>query len=388
MPRDIRPSLAFLLTLSIAIVVRGASTAPLTPGQGVPAPPRIRSTLTTSTTTAPAGAVSKAYCGIRCLYAAAIAQGLQIDGMDLIRPEYVGSREGSSINELTRAAADHGLHTFPFVDGTIAMLRRTTHPVLLHVESTPASGQYDHFVLYLGTRGNNLLILDPASETSPLVRSVDPASIAFIWDSTGLIVSLDPIKARDLAGSVLPILGWGTVLAIAILGIKHWRRPGRLPLPAGAVSPTLWLEITAILLTSLLAPPLWALCTHDGPLAQAEQLRLTEQGHLAQFMPRMAFADAQRAIASHSTLFVDARYAADYSAGHLPGAINLPITYSIGLLRARLVEVSADRHIVVYCQSRGCPLAKTVAGNLMRAGFNSVQLLDGGWEEWSKWSKP
>lgn len=46
------------------------------------------------------------------------------------------------------------------------------------------------------------------------------------------------------------------------------------------------------------------------------------------------------------TLIVDVRTPSEYSAGHLPGAVNIPIDE----LRQRLAEVPQDRPLIVYCQ--------------------------------------
>jgi hypothetical protein len=137
--------------------------------------------------------VLKAYCGVRCLYAAAIAEGMPLTPTDLVRPEYIGSKEGSSIEELQRAATDHGLHAFAFANGNIAILSAASHPVILHVESQAGTSRYDHFVLYLGHRGDKLLILDTTAPPGEPAREVDDRDLSLIWDGAGIVISKNPI---------------------------------------------------------------------------------------------------------------------------------------------------------------------------------------------------
>jgi rhodanese-related sulfurtransferase len=339
--------------------------------------------------TPPATRASMAHCGVRCLYAAARAEGLRLDGKDLVRPEYIGSREGSSIEELELAARDHGLHTFAFVDGTIGALRSATHPVILHVESVPGSGRYDHFVLYLGSRNSQLLVLDTVTDPGEPARQLSPRDIELIWDGTGLIISKHPIEGRLLSASVSQLMCWGGgIVGLIILvrrllsrtRISTFRSSSALASRMGPVA-----EMLAIVTLSLLAPTVSAVCADTGLLAHKQQVSKVEQTHIAQFLRRISLAEAARCVASGSAVFVDARYAADYSNGHLPGAINLPVTASAGMVRACMAGVRMDVPVVVYCQSRGCPFSKAVAGELLQEGYSAVQLMDGGWQEWSAW---
>jgi rhodanese-related sulfurtransferase len=58
-------------------------------------------------------------------------------------------------------------------------------------------------------------------------------------------------------------------------------------------------------------------------------------------------AEARRLVAE-GALLLDVRSPGEFSGGHLPGAINVPVQE----LEARLREVGPDeRHVVVYCRS-------------------------------------
>ena len=332
-------------------------------------------------------AVSKAYCGIRCLYAAAATEGVIFPGADLVRPEYVGSREGSSIEELDLAGRDHGLHTFAFANGTIGALRAAGHPVILHVESDPGSGRYDHFVLYLGQRQQNLLVLDPAGMPREPAQLRSPHDIELIWDGAGIIVSKTPIQTRLLTASLgqVALYGGCVICLIALIKLGVPRIRSSTIQRFASLGPAA--EVLAIITLATLAPAVSAFCTDGGFLAHAEQIRLVEQSHAAYFLPRVSLLDAARCLADGSAVFVDARYSADYGNGHIAGAINVPVTASAEMVRAYMRDARRNLPVIVYCQSRSCPFSKAVAVALLKQGYKSVELLDGGWAEWSAWKQ-
>jgi len=80
-------------------------------------------------------------------------------------------------------------------------------------------------------------------------------------------------------------------------------------------------------------------------------------------------ADARRLVTEGARL-LDVRTPAEYSAGHLPGAINVPLQ----TLERRLGDVGArDRAVIVYCASgHRSAHAKRV---LERGGFTTVHNL-------------
>ena len=349
--------------------------------------PAVGASVTTTTVRAeqPTEREVKAFCGIRCLYAAALSQGLTFPAADLVKPRYVGSREGSSIEELELAARDHGLHTFAFVNGTIDSLRLTSCPVILHVESVPGSGRYDHFVLCLGVRGKNILVLDTAATPGEPAQAIKPRDLQLIWDGTGLIVSKAPMENAIFAAPWrdLVLYGGAFICIVALGKLFFVRRP--IPILRRVASLGVGAEVLAIITLALLAPSAFALCADGGLLAHSAQVALIEQTHAAYFLPRVSLVDAEKDLTAGSAVFVDARYAADYGSGHIPGAINVPVTAGAAMASLYMHGVGKDSPVIVYCQSKSCPFSKSVATGLLQQGYTSVRLLDGGWQEWSAW---
>ncbi len=70
---------------------------------------------------------------------------------------------------------------------------------------------------------------------------------------------------------------------------------------------------------------------------------------------------------------LDVRPPEEYRAGHIPGAISVPLKE----LKARLSTLPRDREIVAYCRGPYCVLAVDAVKLLRSRGFMAVRLEDG-----------
>jgi ArsR family transcriptional regulator len=74
---------------------------------------------------------------------------------------------------------------------------------------------------------------------------------------------------------------------------------------------------------------------------------------------------------------IDTRPEEEFTAGHLPNAINLPVSE----LKRRLRELPRDQEIVAYCRGPYCVLSYEAVAELRRRGFKAFRLEDG-YPEW------
>ncbi|MES9863236.1 MAG: metalloregulator ArsR/SmtB family transcription factor [Candidatus Thiodiazotropha sp. 4PDIVS1] len=74
---------------------------------------------------------------------------------------------------------------------------------------------------------------------------------------------------------------------------------------------------------------------------------------------------------------LDVRPPEEYAAGHLPGAINIPVKE----LEKRLKELDAGLEVVAYCRGPHCVLAFDAVAKLRQQGIKAHRL-DGGLPEW------
>jgi ArsR family transcriptional regulator len=70
---------------------------------------------------------------------------------------------------------------------------------------------------------------------------------------------------------------------------------------------------------------------------------------------------------------LDVRPADEFAAGHLPGAINIPLSE----LESRIAELDRAEEIVAYCRGAYCVLAFEAVATLRARGFTAHRLQDG-----------
>lgn len=82
-------------------------------------------------------------------------------------------------------------------------------------------------------------------------------------------------------------------------------------------------------------------------------------------------------------VFIDARAARDYIAGHIIGALNVHAAQSMESIRLLLKSLPRDAPIIVYCSGSRCQSSVFLAQILIeRMGFTRVQVFHAGWQGW------
>ncbi len=74
---------------------------------------------------------------------------------------------------------------------------------------------------------------------------------------------------------------------------------------------------------------------------------------------------------------IDVRPLDEFAAGHIPGAVHLPLAE----LERRLAELPRDQEIVAYCRGPYCVMAFEAVARLRASGFQARRLQDG-FPEW------
>jgi rhodanese-related sulfurtransferase len=111
-------------------------------------------------------------------------------------------------------------------------------------------------------------------------------------------------------------------------------------------------------------------------LAEAEHAARGYLGDVAALEP-VTQDELARRLRDGQVLVLDVRPQAEYAAGHIPGAVNVPHDQ----LAARLAELPAGTDIVAYCRGRYCVFAPDAVRLLRARGF-PARPLDGGLPGW------
>lgn len=320
------------------------------------------------------------YCGIYCVYTVMKLSGITIEPNKLVKPEYIGSLKGSSLAELKKAAEDNGMYAAPVGKLTTRELRQSPYPIILHVKSAADRKEYDHYELFLETKDGQAKLYDPPQP----VRLVPFYQLAPRWDGTGLIVSAKPIDLGTIfAPARRRFIIYAAVAFAVILGV-HWGRRRWLP-TADVMSRHRLLGLSiaqgaGLAIAALLCGMVYHFVNDEGFLAHANATDSIQQAHLTNFIPKVSKKEIHKLLNTNA-VFIDARLKRYFEAGHLEGAINVPVNASDEERSKAMADIAKDARIVVYCQSSGCRFAENVAIKLISDGFSNVCLFKGNWHE-------
>jgi len=99
---------------------------------------------------------------------------------------------------------------------------------------------------------------------------------------------------------------------------------------------------------------------------------------------------AQRTQEAEGLLFIDSRGRGDFAAGHIPGALNVPLDR---LQRSRKTGPGSEgtgtfdfpgaQTLVIYCEGGDCQTSISLAKIIHDRGYKDIRIFTGGWAEWS-----
>jgi len=121
-------------------------------------------------------------------------------------------------------------------------------------------------------------------------------------------------------------------------------------------------------------------CRFFHSLSRLAESRLAEVGQVthAYFEQRGAMEavprdELLRRVKSGEVTVLDVRPIEEYRAGHIPGALSVPLSE----LKARLKELPKDREVVAYCRGPYCVMAVEAVELLRKKGFRAHRMEQG-----------
>lgn len=97
----------------------------------------------------------------------------------------------------------------------------------------------------------------------------------------------------------------------------------------------------------------------------------------------ISLSEMKRLFDEGSAIILDARDAAEYAQGHIPGAINIPYDRIPEYFDILNSQVPMDARVVVYCRSLTCDFSDQLATELKIIGYRDVSVFSGGWDQWT-----
>jgi rhodanese-related sulfurtransferase/DNA-binding HxlR family transcriptional regulator len=107
------------------------------------------------------------------------------------------------------------------------------------------------------------------------------------------------------------------------------------------------------------------------------EVEAAARAHLGGDIRRVGREELLQAVAGDTAVVLDVRPAEEFAAGHLPGAVSIPLDE----LAQRLGEIPAEAEVVAYCRGRYCVLSYD-AVRLLTAHGRDAAVLDEGILEW------
>ena len=102
----------------------------------------------------------------------------------------------------------------------------------------------------------------------------------------------------------------------------------------------------------------------------------------------ISMAEAINRFHTGGTLFVDAREAPDFNAGHIRGAVNLTVADMDKWIDRFLADTAPDTLIIAYCDGVNCSLGRELAEQFRLLGYEKAYYLKDGWRQWKMQNMP
>ena len=101
-------------------------------------------------------------------------------------------------------------------------------------------------------------------------------------------------------------------------------------------------------------------------------------------LPRITVAELRKQLGTAQLSLIDARSRAEFDAGHVPGAYNLPAHEAAGILEVQSIPVDINELVVTYCDGGEACYLSEYLGLLLRdeVQCKTVRVLEGGWTAW------
>lgn len=126
------------------------------------------------------------------------------------------------------------------------------------------------------------------------------------------------------------------------------------------------------------------------PLSYNNNPNLTKDGYIR---PQKIKLELAKLLYEKNALMIDARKVEEFNAGHIKGAINIPLeefayNNDTAKLSERMKGLNKDGIIICYCNGGDCDMSIDLAYAIAKLGFNATNIYLGGYKEWQEAGLP
>jgi hypothetical protein len=316
------------------------------------------------------------YCGLYALHNAMLVLGGKVEFSDLLKPQYIGSKQGSSADELIRAAKDHNYFAVPIAHLSCTALAAARAPMILHVRANPGEPEYNHWILFVGSEDGDAKIIDGRKA----VMRLKYEELGALWDGLGIVVAASsesewPVYAALILDGGLYLV----VMAIVAIGIqavyRRLSRSGqRMDDRHRFLGSLLECEFVAAAGIALLAfakgvPP-------AGYFGATRVIQRVEDAHRVDLLSVTDSATSLSQQAAANGVIIDVRADRKQPIAGLPAGSDVrPIESNCAAaeLDRLLKGLPLEQHLVVCCDRlKGCGSAQNVCDLLWSRGFRRI----------------
>jgi len=101
-----------------------------------------------------------------------------------------------------------------------------------------------------------------------------------------------------------------------------------------------------------------------------------------------ALSDMKRIVEEKQGVVVDARSQDDYEQGHIPGAVNFPMSRFDEVIGDFFETVQPSMLVVLYCSGQECHDSHAFADQIIQFGYTDVKVFSGGFGDWANGGLP
>ena len=139
------------------------------------------------------------------------------------------------------------------------------------------------------------------------------------------------------------------------------------------------------------AQPVMHRCSHRCSIGNGPTRLLPAGGKpSAAVASRTTWDQAKQLVERGDAILVDSRAKLTFEAGHVPGAVNLPLDeLASGIAQFIADHPPTGEKLIIYCSNEGCPTSSRLASLLTQNyGYRDIQYVAGGYLEWLRTKTP